>query len=86
MKIINALVAAALLVTGISLAQAQEPSTSNVQATQTQTFVAGNAHSEKRHDDGDQTRYPSGFNTGPTRHNVEGCVGPVSYCNIYFGS
>lgn len=29
---------------------------------------------------------PSGFNTGPTKQIVKGCVGPVSFCNVYFGS
>jgi hypothetical protein len=85
MNIIRLIVAASLLTTGISFAQAQEPSSSD-QAIQTQTRVTANTQGDRKHDDNDQSNYPSGFNTGPTKANVKGCVGPISYCNIYFGS
>jgi hypothetical protein len=85
MNIIRSIIVVSLLATGASFAQAQEPA-SNDQAVQAQTDVTRNTQSGRRHDDNDQSNYPSGFNTGPTKANVKGCVGPTSYCNIYFGS
>jgi hypothetical protein len=55
------------------LAQQAQP------AETSRTYGAAAPHST-------QSRNPSGFNTGPTQSNVPGCVGPASFCNIYFGS
>jgi hypothetical protein len=85
MIIIRIIVATSLLTLGLSVARAQESSAGeNIAHTQktpeatTRNNVQGNA-SDKRD-------YPSGFNSGPTEPYVKGCVGPISYCNIYFGS
>ncbi|CAB3770778.1 hypothetical protein [Paraburkholderia solisilvae] len=85
MNIIRSIVAASLLAAGISFAQAQEPP-SNDQTVHSQADVTRNTQGDQRRDNNNPSNYPSGFNTGPTKANVRGCVGPVSYCNIYFGS
>jgi hypothetical protein len=86
MNIVKVIVASSLLAAGISLAQAQESSAPNTPVVQAQTSAAPVTHVDNRRDSNDRSEYPSGFNTGPTMSNVKGCVGPVSFCNIYFGS
>jgi hypothetical protein len=84
-KMVFAVAAVSLTAFGASIAYAQDTASSQpeVQAQESDS-VPANRDDTQRQDT--QSQYPSGFNTGPTQSHVPGCVGPVSYCNIYFGS
>jgi len=84
MKIIKASVAACFLIFGVQIAQAQESSQPKNSAP-IPSKIDGAPRSDRQARTSDMS-YPSGFNAGPTKFDVPGCVGPVSYCNIYFGS
>ncbi|MFC0401975.1 hypothetical protein [Paraburkholderia rhizosphaerae] len=87
MNIVKVIFATSLLLSGISFAQAEEPAPPVNAVTQVQTPNASAAtRPDQQRDNSASSEYPSGFNTGPTKPYVKGCVGPVSYCNIYFGS
>jgi hypothetical protein len=83
MSSIKALTVAVLFIVGAGVAQAQEATPAASQG-QTET-VSRNADvsAKARYENSD---IHSGYNVGPTQANVDHCVGPVSYCNIFFGS
>jgi hypothetical protein len=86
---IKALFASCLAAAGLSAAHAQGvPSTDTVAQVESHSWInAKNPdHGDTRTRAADNGDFPSGFNTGPTQYNVKGCVGPISYCNIFFGS
>ncbi|ALL68297.1 hypothetical protein K788_00003395 [Paraburkholderia caribensis MBA4] len=87
MNSIKALAVAAFLIAGTAVAQAQEstPVTTTAQTENQAQSVSrtGDASTTTAYEKSD---IHSGYNTGPTQANVKDCVGPVSYCNIYFGS
>jgi hypothetical protein len=88
MNMIKVFLAASLVTAGLSLARAQEPPANNDVAQirpTVGTITETTTHTDKQNRASDSTGYPSGFNVGPTEFNVKGCVGPVSYCNLYFG-
>jgi hypothetical protein len=85
MNMIKVLLAVCFVTAGISLAQAQTPGTRQ-DVAQMRAPVVTATQVGKRQNDNSEANYPSGFNSGPTKLNVKGCVGPTSYCNIYFGS
>jgi hypothetical protein len=72
-----------------TIAQAQTQPTQQApenQATQTSTPpvtpVNNNTNKASK-----QSGYTSGVNTGrEIQFNTPGCVGPISFCNLYFGS
>lgn len=84
MRNIKASVVACFLIFGVQIAQAQESSQPNSSAP-VPSKTDGAARNDKQARTSDIS-YPSGFNAGPTKFDVPGCVGPASYCNIYFGS
>jgi hypothetical protein len=82
-RLISVTLMSALLVAEISWAQGQIPYTSD----------ANNFHDDTSKGTSNPSREPprsdsrsSDSHTGPIKANVDGCVGPVSYCSIYFGS
>jgi hypothetical protein len=84
MTMMKMALAASAMAIFASTANAQD-ATSTWTTAQSQTTANATVQSGM-HRSARQQKYPSGFNSGRTQSNVDGCVGPVSYCNIYFGS
>ncbi|MDQ7980963.1 hypothetical protein QYH69_27380 [Paraburkholderia sp. SARCC-3016] len=73
-KLMRAVLLTSLLLPEFSWAQVQGSYESDQSAARNKMSVV----TAKVHRDQEPDRYPSGFNIGPTRQIVEGCVGPLA--------
>jgi hypothetical protein len=83
MTMMKMALAASAIAIFASTASAQDVTSTRTTAQSEST--ANSSVGSGMHRSAREQEYPSGFNSGRTQSSVEGCVGPVSYCNIYFG-
>jgi hypothetical protein len=85
MNSIKVLTVTMALLAGISVAQAQDMPQARA-GIQDSAQITSNNQTDSNRLESHKSETHSGYNTGPTKSNVPGCTGPISFCNIYFGS